>query len=576
MAPPPGLSFGQQVKFALSSPRNFHTTIALDSASGAFINEDLVPSPPTRWTWNEWSYLAYWWSEAWAVSTWSVASSMVALGMSVGDALLVQLFACILSAVVIVFNGFAAERYHIGYPVLSRVTYGIFGSYFFVLLRSILGIIWGGVQLYFEGVFIAIMLSCIFPSFKNMDNTIPVSQGISTQNMIGFFLAFVFTIPFMAIHTQKLRYVFYVKSFLLPVVGMGIVIWATTANGGVSAGAIAADYERPTTIVYAFSIVAQFNSCMGSNSALLVTVPDLARYAKGKRAQIIGQLLGLPLSIVCAAFGCITTSAVANMWGVSYWNTYDLLAGILDHTYTGKSRAGVFFAAAAWAFATFGTSIACNITPFASDVTCLLPKYINIVRGQFLCLVVAFAITPWRILTSATTFLTFLSGYSIFQGSVVSIMIVDYFFVRRGNLDVAAMYTGAPGGKYYYSCGVNVRAVLAFVAGFALPLPGFIGSFGTAVVSPAAARMFDLGWPLSFAVGGATYYAACRLFPVPGQQDCARPFEDMVDDDWVLPDGQARQYLGVARDGEAADAGSAGEMDDEKINEAVAVADVKA
>lgn len=163
----------------------------------------------------------------------------------------------------------------------------------------------------------------------------------------------------------------------MPLAGLGITIWATTANGGVSASGLSTAREPTSRIVYAFSVIAQFNSVMGSNSALLVTVPDFARYARSSRDQILGQMLGLPLSILCAAFGCITTvrppscsmpdiaandqSAVLNMYGEAYWNPYDLLNGILDRAYTPKSRAGVFFAAAAWAFATFGTSVACNI-----------------------------------------------------------------------------------------------------------------------------------------------------------------------------------------------------------------------
>lgn len=43
----------------------------------------------------------------------------------------------------IVLNGRAASRYHVGYPVLARTTFGIWGSYFFVVLRAILGVIWG-------------------------------------------------------------------------------------------------------------------------------------------------------------------------------------------------------------------------------------------------------------------------------------------------------------------------------------------------------------------------------------------------------------------------------------------------
>lgn len=83
------------------------------------------------------------------------------------------------------------------------------------------------------------------------------------------------------------------------------------------------------------------------------------------------------------------------MYGEAYWNPYDLLNGILDHGYSSSARAGVFFASAIFAFATLGTSIACNFIPFAADVTCLLPKYINIIRGQLLMLLIAFAIVPW-------------------------------------------------------------------------------------------------------------------------------------------------------------------------------------
>ena len=75
-------------------------------------------------------------------------------------------------------------------------------------------------------------------------------------------------------------------------------------------------------------------------------------------------------------------------------NPYGLLNGILDEGYAAKARRGVFFASASFGLATLGASIAYNITPFAADVTYLLPKYINIIRGQFLCLITALAVVP--------------------------------------------------------------------------------------------------------------------------------------------------------------------------------------
>jgi NCS1 family nucleobase:cation symporter-1 len=297
----------QRFKHAFSSPRAFHEALVLKSSTSSLVNEDLLPSPPERQTWTTWNFFAYWWSESWAVSTWSLGSAFIALGATVADAILVVVFANILSAVVIVLNGRAASRYHIGYPVLSRSVFGIYGQYFVVILRAILGVIWGGVQLYFEGQFISICLRCIFPSWWEIPNGIPASQYITTQGMVAFFLAFVFTIPFMFIHTTKIRHLFTAKSVVLPIAGLGIVIWATSQNGGVSAEKLVDESAKGSIPVFAWGIVAQFNSVMGANSALLVTVPDLARYSKTKNAQVIGQALGIPLAqTLCAGFGIIT------------------------------------------------------------------------------------------------------------------------------------------------------------------------------------------------------------------------------------------------------------------------------
>lgn len=117
-----------------------------------------------------------------------------------------------------------------------------------------------------------------------------------------------------------------------------------------------------------------------------------------------------------------------------------------------------------------------------------------------------------RIVSSANGFLSFLSGYSIFQGSLVSIMTVDYFLIRRGNLHISEMFTTSRSGRYYYTYGVNWAGVAAFIAGFCLPLPGFIQSFGTVTINnPAATYMYDLGWVLSYLVGGVSYFAVSLI-----------------------------------------------------------------
>ncbi|EGE00988.1 uracil permease [Trichophyton equinum CBS 127.97] len=503
-----------------------HNAVKLESSS-SLVNEDLFPSPPEKRTWTAFNFFAYWWSESWAISAWSIGASLITVGATVRDAVLVVLFANLLTSVVIVLNGRAAAAYHIGFPVLSRTSFGIYGQYFVVVLRALVGIAWGGVQLYYQGQLISVCLRCVFPGWNKIPNTIPANQAVTVQGLVGFFLALLSTLPFMFIHTTKIRHVFSFKAIVVPLAGLGIVCWAITANKGISAHNLIDESKQKSTSIFAWSLVAQLNAVFGANSALIVTVPDLARYSTNRNAQVYGQALGLPLSqTICAAFGIITTAAVKNMYGEAYWNPYDLLNGILDHGYTPKARAGVFFAAAAWAFATLGTSIACNAVPFAADITCLAPKYINIVRGQVVWLVISLSIVPWRYVGTASGFLRFFTGYCIFQGPVVGIMLIDYFFVRRGNLYLPDLYRHSSTARYYFTKGFNIRAFAAFIIGSLLPLPGLIGSFGHSF-SSAADHMFSLGWILSFLVGSLAYWALCALFKVPGDDD-SYGFEEKV------------------------------------------------
>lgn len=115
----------------------------------------------------------------------------------------------------------------------------------------------------------------------------------------------------MFIHTTKIRHVFSFKAIVVPLAGLGIVCWAITANKGISAHNLIDESKQKSTSIFAWSLVAQLNAVFGANSALIVTIPDLARYSTNRNAQVYGQALGLPLSqTICAAFGIITTVGI--------------------------------------------------------------------------------------------------------------------------------------------------------------------------------------------------------------------------------------------------------------------------
>jgi NCS1 family nucleobase:cation symporter-1 len=78
---------------------------------------------------------------------------------------------------------------------------------------------------------------------------------------------------------------------------------------------------------------------------------------------------------------------------------------------------------------------------------------------------------PWEILANATSFLSFMSGYTSFLGPIVGILIADFWIVRQGRIDVPSLYLGRD-GRYFYTAGVNWRALITLLLTVTPTLPG--------------------------------------------------------------------------------------------------------
>lgn len=122
--------------------------------------------------------------------------------------------------------------------------------------------------------------------------------------------------------------------------------------------------------------------------------------------------------------------------------------------------------------------------------------YISYVLGIVIC--------PWRILRSASTFLQFLGGYSIFLGPFVGIFLTDYLVCRRGNVYLQDLYT--PEGRYWYRHGIHWRAVVAYVVGVVLPIPGFARTFGVDLPIEML-RIYQVGWLLTCVLSSLVYWS---------------------------------------------------------------------
>lgn len=60
------------------------------------------------------------------------------------------------------------------------------------------------------------------------------------------------------------------------------------------------------------------------------------------------------------------------------------------------------------------------------------------------------------------------------MGPLAGTMVCDYYIIKKRKLDVHELYMER--GIYWYSHGVNWRAFVSFIGGFAPLLPGFAKS----------------------------------------------------------------------------------------------------
>ena len=151
-------------------------------------------------------------------------------------------------------------------------------------------------------------------------------------------------------------------------------------------------------------------------------------------------------------------------------------------------------------------------------MTALLPRYLNIRRGGYICAFVGLVMCPWNLLSDTNNFITYLSAYSVFLSSIAGVIVCDYYFVRRGYLQIKDLYSAKKTSPYYYTFGFSWRGYIAYVCGILINIVGFVGAIGKPVPI-GATYIYRLNFFCGFIIAGGSYYLICRFFPVPATSD---------------------------------------------------------
>ncbi|KAF8846459.1 uridine permease-like protein Fui1 [Acephala macrosclerotiorum] len=472
-------------------------------------NEDMDPVKIENQTWTIWTWMAYWATDTINLGTWETASSILNVGLSWREAIPIIVVGTSCVAIPMVLNGAIGAKLHIPFSVAIRASFGYYFAYFAIVSRAILAMFWLGIQGASGAQCLTIMVSAIWPSYGNIKNHLPESAGITTQGMISYFLFWIIQLPLLLIPPTHLRYLFATKLIAAPITALATMGWCVHKAGG--SGQIFALKATVSGSTKAYLWLSCMSSVTGSWSTLACNIPDFSRYARSSRGQYI-QLPLLPtIFTLCAVIGIVTTSATGVIYGELIWNPLVIISKWLDMGHGG--RAAAFFAATSWYVAQVGTNITANSISAANDLTVLFPKYVNIKRGCIIAAIIGgWVIVPWKILSSAETFLAFMGGYAVFLAPIAGILCADYWIVHRQHIDVPALYD--PNGRYHYFHGWNWRALIAMLISVGPNLPGLAYSINSNTkIAQGAKNLYTFDWLFGFTTSIFLYTVLSLLQP---------------------------------------------------------------
>ena len=387
---------------------------------------------------------------------------MLAIGLTWWQTFLATLIGHILAAVLVVLASFPGLFYNISFPVATRIAWGYFGSIFVVLNRILLSIVWFGVQSWQGGLMTYVCLRAIWPSIDEIPNTIPAHTGMNLPQFVGFIVFFVIQFPLLFLSPSQLRYLVYVGSVGGFIVQLVLVSWAGATMGDSGFGTVIKTGTSPLpSSQLGWMFVYSMTITISSITSGTVSVCDYARFAKRPSSGTWSQLAGFFPSWVSNVFGVLTIAATQNRYGAQLWSVASLLIAMQDSNPTSATRAGVFFAGFAFGISQLALNIVGNSFSGGTDMCALVPKYINIRRGQILTALLGLVINPWYLLSGAVVFVSVMSAYTLFLQPFLGILLAHYFIIQRRRIKVADLYRTDKKSIYRYSYGVNWRSIIS-------------------------------------------------------------------------------------------------------------------
>ena len=479
----------------------------LKNPDPSLINAELAPTTAEERSWSVLNMASLWIGMVVCVPTYMLAGGLIALGMNWWQAVGTVLLGNLIVLIPMILNGHAGTKLGVPFPVLSRASFGILGANIPSILRGLVACGWFGIQTAIGGAAIYQLVGAI--RGEPLGGEVIGWLGLNGPQLVCFavFLVLQLVIIYRGIDSIKVLETWAAPFLIL--MGLALLGWAYIKADGfgnmlsVESAFAEGGEKEGQFLAYFFPAL---TGMVGFWATLSLNIPDFTRYAKSQRDQALGQAIGLPLFMTLFAFiGVAVTSASVVIFGEAISDP-TVLAGRMGGGF------GVVIALAALTIATLSTNIAANVVSPANAIMNLAPQKATFRMGGFITALIGVVIMPWKLLESPDGYIfTWLVGYSALLGPIGGIVIVDYFLVRKTEINLEGLFRRD--SEYWYSGGFNPIAIAALVLGVLPNIPGFLVQIEVIESAPAFfTSLYTYAWFVGFGLSGGLYYLGMRYF----------------------------------------------------------------
>ncbi len=472
----------------------------------SLINWELVSVNPNDKNWDWKDLFCFWGNNIQSLIGFSlIASLYLVYELNV----FVVLFGTLIASVFIYFFanliGKPSLKYGLPFSVILRSSMGIRGAKYFGIFRGLVGIFMFGIQTYFLSRLFSYLIRISFFSF---DNTF-LDQDIFLIFFLGLniidWVAFIFTIilqvilfskshtlnrsiiRFSAVTVYSGMLIFFLVVFLYDV--------KTTSAAFIDIFSINNFFNKSNLI----PLITVVGSVFSYFSIVIVNYGDFSRYVKNESELKKGNLsliLNLLLFSFFAVFIVIGADIflnknLENMERI-LTNPTDIIGKIDNIELTIIVLFFIIISSAS-------TNLIANYVPTQNTLLNLFPSKLNLKTTAFIIAILGFIIGIfWLPLLSQIGILAFVDTFGAFFGPLFSIMVIDYYLVKKTNLDNNEIFSFKEKSLYFYSNGWHIKAIYSLVLGFI---------FSASTIWNESLMIFhSFSWMIGAFISSLTYY----------------------------------------------------------------------